>query len=69
MIRLVRPTGATKNTPIANTSETSTVPNQAPLEISSSSPGSCALAEIVSARIPIASDSARAVTPRMIGSR
>ena len=33
LIRLVSPTGATKNRPIANASDTSTVPNQTPPEI------------------------------------
>ena len=69
MIRLVRPTGTTKNSPIANSDATTTVPTQAPPEISCSSSGSCALAEMPSARIPIASDSTSATTPRITGSR
>ena len=52
LIRLVRPTGTTKNSPIANTTETTTVPTQAPPEISCSASGSCALAEMPSASQP-----------------
>ena len=63
------PTGTTKNRPIANTTETSTVPNQAPPEISCSSSGSCALAEMLSARRPMPSDSTSATTPRITGRR
>ena len=69
LIRLVSPTGTTKNRPIANTSATTTVPAQAPLEISCSSSGSWAFAEMPSARRPIASDSASATTPRITGRR
>src|SRR2546421_3639625 len=68
-MRLVRPTGTTKNRPTANTIATTTVPTQAPLEIGSSSSGSCALAEMPSALKPIFRDSTRATTPRMIGQR
>ena len=69
LIRLVTPTGTTKNSPIAKISENTTVPAQAPLEICCSSSGSWALAEIPSARRPIASDSASATTPRITGQR
>jgi hypothetical protein len=69
LTRLVTPTGTTKNRPIAKTAATATVPIQAPPDISWSSPGSCALAEIPSARIPIASDSTSATTPRITGQR
>ena len=69
LIRLVTPTGTTKNSPIANTAATATVPIQAPPDISCSSPGSWALAEMPSARMPIASDSTSATTPRITGQR
>ncbi len=69
-MRLVSPTGSTKNSPIANASEITIVtPHAAPESCSCSSSGSCALADSVSARSPIASDSASAITPRMTGSR
>ena len=66
---LVRPTGTTKNSPIASASAATTVPTHMPLEIGSSSSGSWALAEMPSALKPIFSDSASATTPRMIGQR
>ena len=67
--RLVRPTGTTKNSPIASASAATTVPTHMPLEIGSSSSGSWALAEMPSALKPIFSDSASATTPRTIGQR
>lgn len=69
LIRLVRPTGATKNSPIANREATVIVPIQAPLEISCCSSGSWALADSPSARMPIARDSTSATTPRITGTR
>src|SRR3954471_20768978 len=71
LIRLVAPTGMTKNSPTASRSEKKIVrPQMKPPISSSSSPSdSCLLAEIASARKPIASDSPRATTPRMTGSR
>src|SRR3954453_22248648 len=68
-MRLVAPTGRTKNSPTARTTEKTTVPIHAPLEISSASSPSWALAEMPSALKPIFSDSARATTPRMTGRR
>ena len=71
--RLVRPAGSRKNRPIANSSANTIVPAQAPPPISfwapSSSGGTCALAEMPSARKPILSDSASATTPRTTGRR
>ena len=69
LIRLVSPTGTTKKSPIANARATTMVPAHSPPEIGSSSSGTWALAAIPSARNPMTSDSARATTPRMIGSR
>src|SRR6476661_9955089 len=69
LMRLVRPTGTTKNRPTASATATSTVPAHMPPEIGSSSSGSCALAEMFSALKPMPSDSPSATTPRMIGSR
>src|SRR5215207_1755339 len=73
LIRLVAPTGITKNRPIARTSEKAIVRPHIQPPISSlfpsSSSSSWALAEIASARKPIFSDSARATTPRMTGNR
>jgi hypothetical protein len=69
LIRLVTPTGTTKNRPMANSDATATVPIQAPLEISWSSSGSWALADSPSARMPMASDSTSATTPRITGRR
>src|SRR3954452_23598713 len=66
---LVRPTGTTKNSPIASASAATIVPAHMPLEMSSSSSPSWALAEMPSARKPIASDSTSATTPRMTGQR
>src|SRR3954454_22351975 len=66
---LVRPTGTTKNRPIARTSATTTVPNHIPPEISCSSSGSWALAGMPSALKPITIDSTSATTPRTIGRR
>ena len=50
--RLVSPTGSRKNRPIASASARTTVPAHVPPEIGSSSSGSCALAEILSALKP-----------------
>src|SRR5436190_3126421 len=69
LIRLVSPTGTTKNRPTAKAIATTTVPIHAPLEIGSSSSGSWALAEMPSALKPSFSDSTSATTPRMIGQR
>ncbi len=73
LIRLVSPTGTTKKRPIARISEKAIVRPQTQPPISSGSPSSsssiCALAEIARARKPIFIDSARATTPRMIGTR
>ncbi len=72
LIRLVSPTGTTKKRPIAKTSEKAIVRPQTQPPISSGSPSSSsiwALAEIAKARKPIFIDSARATTPRMMGSR
>src|SRR5215211_1834802 len=66
---LVSPTGTTKNSPIASVSAATTVPTHMPLEIGSSSSGSCALAEMPSAPKPILRDSASATTPRTTGQR
>ena len=52
-MRLVSPTGTTKNRPTASASATTTVPNHMPPEISCSSSGSWALAEMPSALKPI----------------
>ena len=68
-MRLVSPTGTTKKRPTASASATSTVPNHMPPEISFSSSGSWALAEMPSALKPMTSDSTSATTPRMIGRR
>src|SRR4051794_28279901 len=68
-MRLVSPTGTTKNSPTAKASATTIVPAHMPPEISSSSSSSCALAERPSALKPIPSDSTSATTPRMIGRR
>src|SRR4051812_6135724 len=65
----VSPTGTRKNSPMARASAKTTVPIQTPPEISRSSSGSWALALMLSARKPMASDSPRATTPRTIGSR
>ena len=73
LIRLVSPTGTTKKRPIARISEKAIVRPQTQPPISSGSPSSSssiwALAEIARARKPIAIDSARAPTPRRIGTR
>ena len=71
LIRLVAPTGMTKNSPTASTSEKTIVSPQVkpPISSSSSSSASCALAEIARARKPILSDSASATTPRITGKR
>src|SRR3954449_4723519 len=69
LIRLVSPTGTTKNRPIAKTSATTIVPAHIPLPISSSSPSIWALADSPSALKPMPSDSTSATTPRRIGSR
>src|SRR3954451_24498072 len=74
LIRLVAPTGTTKNRPTASTSESAIVAPQVkpPIWGGSSSPSSgsiWALAEMASARKPIFSDSARATTPRITGHR
>src|SRR5438876_43294 len=45
-MRLVSPTGTTKKRPIANASATTIVPAHIPPEMSCSSSGSCALAEV-----------------------
>src|SRR3954452_6146071 len=66
---LVRPTGTTKNRPMARASAATIVPAHMPLEISSSSSPSCALAEMPSALKPMESDSTSATTPRMTGQR
>ena len=68
-MRLVSPTGTTKNRPTASASATTTVPNHMPPEISFSSSGSWALAEMPSALKPMTSDSTSATTPRTIGRR
>src|SRR4051794_2481954 len=70
-MRLVAPTGTTKKRPTARASDSATVRPHVRPPIGSSSPGSdtWALAEIASARKPILSDSARATTPRMTGTR
>jgi hypothetical protein len=69
----VRPAGSRKKSPMARIREKAIVPAQAAPPISCCSPFSfsvsCAFAEIPSALKPILSDSARATTPRMIGSR
>ena len=69
LIRLVSPTGTTKNRPTASARATTTVPTHMPPEISFSSSGSWALAEMPSALKPMTSDSTSATTPRMIGRR
>ena len=69
LMRLVSPTGTTKNRPTASASATTTVPTHMPPEISFSSSGSCALAEMPSALKPMTSDSTSATTPRTIGRR
>src|SRR5215208_1557530 len=66
---LVRPTGTTKNRPMASASAATIVPAHMPFEISSSSSPSWALAEMPSALKPMASDSTSATTPRMTGQR
>ena len=68
-MRLVSPTGTTKNRPTASARATTTVPNHMPPEISFSSSGSWALAEMPSALKPMTSDSTSATTPRTIGRR
>ena len=64
-------TGMTKKRPTASRSEKMIVRPQVkpPISCGSSSSASCALAEIARARKPIFSDSARATTPRITGSR
>src|SRR3954451_738933 len=69
LIRLVSPTGTTKNSPMAKASATTIVPAHMPFPISSSSSSSWALAEMPSALKPICSDSTSATTPRTTGSR
>src|SRR4051794_26889174 len=74
LIRLVAPTGTTKKSPTASTSESAIVAPQVkpPISGGSSSPSSgsiWAFAEMASARKPILSDSARATTPRITGHR
>src|SRR5215208_1127674 len=74
LIKLVAPTGTTKNRPTASASDSTIVAPQTnpPIGCGSSSPSSgsiCALAEIASARKPILSDSPSATTPRMTGHR
>src|SRR3954451_2311783 len=73
LIRLVNPTGTTKKRPTASSIEKAIVRPQTQPPISSFSPSSfsssCALAEIASARKPIFSDSPRATTPRITGTR
>ncbi len=69
LMRLVSPTGTTKKRPTASASATTTVPNHMPPEISFSSSGSWALAEMPSALKPMTSDSTSATTPRTIGRR
>src|SRR5215211_6927289 len=74
LIRLVAPTGTTKNRPTASTSDSTIVAPQVnpPICGASSSPSSgsiWALAEIASARKPIFNDSASATTPRITGKR
>ena len=69
----MRPTGTTKKSPIASSSEKTIVRPQTQPPISSFSPSSSssswALAEIASALKPIFIDSARATTPRITGRR
>ena len=67
--RLVSATGTTKNRPIASARPPTTAPAHIAPEISSSSSGSCALAEMLSALKPMLSDSASATTPRTTGQR
>src|SRR4051794_29392073 len=73
LIRLVAPTGTTKKSPMASTSERATVaPHVKPPIGSGSLPSSgsiWAFAEIASAWKPMRSDSARATTPRITGTR
>src|SRR4051794_21218940 len=74
LMRLVAPTGTTKNRPTASTSDSTMVMPHVhpPISGGSSSPSSgsiWALAEIASARKPIFSDSASATTPRITGHR
>ena len=73
LIRLVSPTGTTKKRPTASAREKAMVRPQTQPPISSGSPSSSssswALAEIASARNPIFSDSPRATTPRITGTR
>ena len=73
LIRLVRPTGTTKKRPIAKSIEKRIVTPHSQPPISSLFPSSSgsiwAFAEIASARNPIFSDSPRATTPRITGSR
>ena len=72
LIRLVAPTGTTKNRPTARTSDRAIVTPQVNPPIGSasspSSGSSWALAEIARARNPIRSDSPSATTPRITGS-
>src|SRR3954471_21721648 len=69
LIRLVSPTGTTKNSPMAKASATTIVPAHMPLPISSSSSSICALADSPRALKPMPSDSTSATTPRMTGRR
>ena len=62
-------TGSRKKSPIASTTDRTTVPIQAPPPISSSPSSICALAEMPRALKPILSDSASATTPRTSGCR
>ena len=67
--RLVSATGTTKNRPIASARPPTIAPAHMTEEISSSSSGSWALAEMLSALKPMLSDSASATTPRITGQR
>src|SRR5436305_1659791 len=66
---LVRPTGTTRNSPMAKASATTIVPAHIPLPISSSSSSICALADRPRALKPMPSDSTSATTPRTTGRR
>ena len=65
----MRPTGTTKKRPTANASATTIVSTHMRPEIGSSSSGSCALADMLSALKPMFSDSTSATTPRITGQR
>src|SRR3954452_24317969 len=71
LIRLVAPTGTTKNRPMARAIENAIVSPHVkpPIGSASSSSASWALAEKARARKPILSDSTRATMPRITGMR